>query len=264
MIETYPFFREEDERTQAVIGEDAIISDLNGTYLKPYAVLTQKRLYYKNEFGNFIVNNSEILQSKSVHAKKLTKYVMLLILSCFLLGCFLLITQTCEYINYFHSVYFRDEAMELLDRTGIRDEQRLFSPLFYIVRISTVASIVVIGITSVLKKKRATVITCMFSFAISILCCVISFLDRLFVFTPNIIFGRYCPISILGAIFNLIGLSICIAYLIKTQREAKTHSGFIISCKSGTFSFNESLYGNAEIGDFEIQLRKIIHDYSKT
>ena len=56
MTETYPFFRETDEQTVAVIGEDAIAADLNGTYQKPYAVLTQKRLYCKNERGNFITD----------------------------------------------------------------------------------------------------------------------------------------------------------------------------------------------------------------
>ena len=66
MIETYPFFREEDERTQAVIGEDAIASDLEGTYQKPYAVLTQKRLYCKNQQGNFIVDNINLRGSSRV------------------------------------------------------------------------------------------------------------------------------------------------------------------------------------------------------
>lgn len=55
MREQYPFFREEDERTQAVLGEDAAEADLNGEYQKPYAILTQKQLYCKNEAGNFIV-----------------------------------------------------------------------------------------------------------------------------------------------------------------------------------------------------------------
>lgn len=60
MIERYPFFRDTDERTRAVIGEDAIAADLSGTYQKPYAVLTQKRLYCKNERGNFITEASSV------------------------------------------------------------------------------------------------------------------------------------------------------------------------------------------------------------
>lgn len=60
MIERYPFFRDTDERTRAVIGENAIAADLSGTYQKPYAVLTQKRLYCKNERGNFITEASAV------------------------------------------------------------------------------------------------------------------------------------------------------------------------------------------------------------
>lgn len=63
MTEQYPFFRESDERTLAVIGEKAVISDLSGTYKKPYAVLTQKRLYCKNELGNFITGYDKILHA---------------------------------------------------------------------------------------------------------------------------------------------------------------------------------------------------------
>lgn len=45
MREQYPFFRDRDEQTQAIIGEEAVNADLDGEYQKPYAVLTQKRLY---------------------------------------------------------------------------------------------------------------------------------------------------------------------------------------------------------------------------
>ena len=60
MIEKYPFFREESEKTRAVIGENAAVSDLNGAFQSPYAVLTEKRLYLKNERGNFIVDADNI------------------------------------------------------------------------------------------------------------------------------------------------------------------------------------------------------------
>ena len=64
MREQYPFFRDGDEQTQAVIGEEAVNADLDGDYQKPYAVLTQRRLYCKNEQGNFITDASA-LQSAS-------------------------------------------------------------------------------------------------------------------------------------------------------------------------------------------------------
>lgn len=66
MRERYPFFRDEDERSRAVIGESAIEPDLNGHFEKPYAILTPKRLYCKNEQGNFIVETDRI---KSVGEK---------------------------------------------------------------------------------------------------------------------------------------------------------------------------------------------------
>lgn len=59
-VVTYPFFKDEDETTLAVLGEEAATSDLNGNYRMPYAVLTQKHLYCKNEAGNFVVDTSDI------------------------------------------------------------------------------------------------------------------------------------------------------------------------------------------------------------
>lgn len=60
MREQYPFFRDGDEKTQAIIGEEAVNADLDGAYQKPYAILTQKRLYCKNEQGNFITDASAL------------------------------------------------------------------------------------------------------------------------------------------------------------------------------------------------------------
>lgn len=56
----YPFFKEEDEKTIAVLGGEAVAADLKGNYRMPYAVLTQKHLYCKNEAGNFVVDSSDI------------------------------------------------------------------------------------------------------------------------------------------------------------------------------------------------------------
>lgn len=67
MKERYTFFRDESEQSQAVIGESAIESDLNGRFDKPYAVLTKKYLYCKNEMGNFIVETDQ-LQSAGIKA----------------------------------------------------------------------------------------------------------------------------------------------------------------------------------------------------
>lgn len=59
-VKQYPFFRDEEETAIAVIGEKAAVADLEGTYERPYAVLTQKRLYCKNEAGNFVMEVSQI------------------------------------------------------------------------------------------------------------------------------------------------------------------------------------------------------------
>ena len=63
-VKKYPFFKEDDETTLAVIGERYAASDLNGEYQRPYAILTQKRLYCKNESGNFILKTSEIYTAR--------------------------------------------------------------------------------------------------------------------------------------------------------------------------------------------------------
>lgn len=70
MRTSYPLFRDGDETAQAVIGEEAAASDLDGVYQKPYAVLTQKRLYCKNEQGNFIVDASALRSTGKASSMK--------------------------------------------------------------------------------------------------------------------------------------------------------------------------------------------------
>ena len=64
MKERYPFFRDETERSLAVIGESGIESDLNGQFERSYAILTEKHLYCKNEIGNFIADVDQIQGTK--------------------------------------------------------------------------------------------------------------------------------------------------------------------------------------------------------
>lgn len=73
MTEKYPFFRDENEQSQAIIGESAIESDLRGRFGKPYAVLTQKRLYCKNEMGNFIVETEQLHSAGVIGATAASK-----------------------------------------------------------------------------------------------------------------------------------------------------------------------------------------------
>lgn len=73
MKEKYPFFRDENEQSQAIIGESAIESDLQSHFEKPYAVLTQKRLYCKNEMGNFIVETEQLHSAGVIGATAASK-----------------------------------------------------------------------------------------------------------------------------------------------------------------------------------------------
>lgn len=65
--EKYPFFQDEDEKTIAVIGGQFAAADLGGTYQAPYAILTQKKLYCKNEAGYFIKDASKITTMQMKH-----------------------------------------------------------------------------------------------------------------------------------------------------------------------------------------------------
>lgn len=56
----YPFFKDAEEQTVAVLGEKAIAADLEGKYSVPYAVLTQRYLYCKNETGNYVTEVADI------------------------------------------------------------------------------------------------------------------------------------------------------------------------------------------------------------
>ena len=69
-IERYPFFQSEEEKTIAVIGEQFAATDLEGTYQAPYAVLTQEKLYCRNETGHFIKDISQIETLQIEHQAK--------------------------------------------------------------------------------------------------------------------------------------------------------------------------------------------------
>lgn len=93
MREQYPFFRDGDEQTQAVIGEEAASADLDGEYQKPYAILSNKRLYCKNEQGNFIADGKTVRMA----GREKPKRPMLALVSALLLVSILLVQLPGDY-----------------------------------------------------------------------------------------------------------------------------------------------------------------------
>ncbi len=95
MKERYPFFREEAERTQAVIGEAGIDADLNGTFEKPYAVLTRERLYCKTQQGNFIAPADQILRAGRGGAPGMPSYGWILLVLAVFATLVMAVTVLC-------------------------------------------------------------------------------------------------------------------------------------------------------------------------
>ena len=93
MRKQYPFFRDGNEQTRAVIGEEAAAADLDGEYQKPYAILSSKRLYCKNEQGNFIADGKTVRMA----GREKPKRPMLALVSALLLVAILLVQLPGDY-----------------------------------------------------------------------------------------------------------------------------------------------------------------------
>ncbi len=113
MKERYPFFRDESEQSQAVIGESAIESDLNGHFEKPYAILTEKHLYCKNEMGNYIVE-SDRLQSAGVKAASTVSTLFWIAFSIAALATVLLIYFFVTMSKHWDSSLLAEKMLPLL------------------------------------------------------------------------------------------------------------------------------------------------------
>lgn len=239
MIETYPFFREEDERTQAVIGEHAIVSDLEGSYQKPYAVLTQKRLYCKTAHGNFIINSDNVLSAGIT--KKALLLECLLWIAFFIDICFFLINLIIDFrfitviIDPFWSVVF---------------------PC-----IITVCSLLIF-LCLIIVKHSGDVITCV---AAAFLCVgpIVSFLK-----IRSVMRGfRVDEIDwamMINQVYHgrewifLIPILLVVIYIVtvKVDRHLKE---FQINCSTTIFTFAPIMYSSRELKNFVIQL-KVLKD----
>lgn len=102
-IKSYPFFRSDEEKTIAVIGERAADSDLKGVYQQPYAVLTQQHLYCKNEVGEFVVDTSDIQATKD-HRVKIKKWVYLV---------WIVVSTLYSTAGFFSNLYSGDVGLAL-------------------------------------------------------------------------------------------------------------------------------------------------------
>lgn len=238
MREQYPFFREEDERTRAVIGADAAEADLGGEYQKPYAILTQKRLYCKNEAGNFITQSADLLKAEKgllpgpnwfLWGAVACMALLVLMALILLMGC------TYKY------AFLKDIWLSL---TNWSWASILTQTEGFFVCGGSIAVIILIVIK---KFKDANKVIFGFAFAE-----LIWSLIRLGFWTDWYTkYGRdfviALPIvSLLSAILSLVGII-----------QDKRHTAFFITHNAGVFSFNPGLYSAAELKYFAAQVKAL-------
>lgn len=237
MREQYPFFREEDERTQAVIGEDAVEADLSGKYQKPYAILTQKRLYCKNEAGNFIVPSADLRGAGKKLLPGQNLFLWLSVACMALLVCialtFLIGCAPHPFIRYI-IFYIRWQHYYVLDWSLVSiltQAEGLF------VCGGSISAIILI----VMKKFKA-VNKLILGFAfVELICSVIRFrcwTDWSYEFGSNLLI-MLPIISLLSVILSLVGII-----------QDKRHTAFNINHRTGAFFFNPALYCAAELKHF--------------
>lgn len=244
MIETYPFFREEDERTQAVIGEDAIASDLEGTYQKPYAVLTQKRLYCKNQQGNLIVDNINLRGSSRVRKVHSLSWLLWI---AFAHGVF----EILLYGNYCLDWFFCD-----FDYNWLRDLAGYSFPI-----------IVCLALFLILRRRTpliAPAFLCihpLVSFfrellpAISELLPAINGSFFLSVYTSLLCSDWGWPRLLCQAFILLPAILVIIYYIANRGRNYRPR--FVVSHSTGVFTFFPELYRDDELNNFEIKLKDL-------
>lgn len=232
MREQYPFFREEDEHTQAVIGEDAAEADLNGEYQKPYAILTQKRLYCKNEQGNFITPSKNLLGAAMEQMGKGKVYLLWF--------AFALVVFDIPYIGYF--AFFEGSK----------------------ITISIIIRLVLDGIFIIcflLFAKKLPINA-------SRLFCIIT-LPRVIFFSPwadfiadlywlnygfNSFLFQIVAFHVPDLILRVLPVILILAYYIPVRILG--HS-FVIRHDTGRFSFAPSLYSAAELKHFAAQVKAL-------
>lgn len=234
MSEKYPFFRDADEQTRAVIGGEALTSDLNGTYQKPYAVLTSRRLYCKNERGNFIVENGKLLGAgKSQSASLFTQLLWIA------LG-----------VDVFALLMSNRSGLPFLTvlRWFMQDPSN-FDPVYFIVFSNFIrnwiVTIVCLILFLLLRKKQAKIapiFLCIYP-AYSLIRSIKS------------LAGYFQSVNGIISLLTMIApIALVAVYYVKTKNEA---SNFEILHTGGSFTFSAKDYPAEELKNFEAQVKAL-------
>ena len=254
MMEKYPFFREEDERTQAVIGEDAIASDLEGTYQKPYAVLTQKRLYCKNEQGNYIIDTRSIASATKETVNIHSKIFWITAIVFFVL--FILIYFTKQvYVSYGYEVenlmdeYGHAEIIEGIYGFSISDINGMLRGFRFAntILILCGAIFVLFLVLGFRKLHKCASLIASLGGAVGSAWYLLE--SPFFKQWPNSkIFGYVC------LVFSTAVLSLGLIYFLQSRKIFNT---FNIYHSTGVFPFRSTLYSVEELKNFERQVKAL-------
>lgn len=242
MREQYPFFRDTDEQTQAVVGADAVDADLDGKYQKPYAVLTQNRLYCKNEQGNFITGISNILSVKRVQSA--SPFGWLFWCAFAILGLYFL------YWIYFTPSFFSELNMIRVIDPGSYEANRLGKEVLRHTLSLIIAFVSLIAFLATRKKypKIAPALLCVWP-GYLLLGDTVTALQRSInlptyfsIMSPIALFSRIVPIVL-----------VVIYYILSKQGNSKLE----ILHTDGNFSFPVKNYPAEELKNFEAQVKAL-------
>lgn len=226
MREQYPFFREEGERTQAVIGEDAAEADLNGAYQKPYAILTQKRLYCKNEQGNFIIPTQNLLGAAMEHMSNGKAYLL--------------------WFAFAIVVYYT--LIELYNWLSDCLSGYLYLGSFYTIEL--VFKCICVICCLIFIKKPSPIAS--FFVGISVLP-DIRYMIQLYVWIKEKTFVGYID-EIIQLILLALPAILALVYYISARTSG---CSFVVRYNIGAFSFSPSLYSTNELKHFTAQVKAL-------
>lgn len=247
MREQYPFFREEDERTRAVIGADAAEADLGGEYQKPYAILTQKRLYCKNEAGNFITQSADLRGVGKSFPPELTQWFWAEVVCMVLLVCMVIFYHFAPWghnnLNNYYSV--------VGSRTQMPASAYFDLLVSVLLCLECVIAYIFIFQKSFTVAHRLVSVAIITALAYSIFLCSKRLLDHSLTGWTGVSFDDvFLPLMSLVAIISFV-LSVINSW------HSKRNVTFQITHNAGALSFNPRLYSSAELKHFAAQVKAL-------